>query len=109
MASRTTYTFTERDARRIVAAVRYYERTHRTGGKPRRRKPSMTAGKLAKTDAAIAVDASGVCSIYSGTQGSEADTGENITAFNKFAAIGAGKWVWLAHNGAGWYLVAARC
>ena len=64
---------------------------------------------LVKTDAAHAKSASGTCSIYTGTPGSETDTGENITAFNKFADLASGKWAWAANNGHGWYLTAGEC
>lgn len=64
---------------------------------------------LCKTDSSHAKGASGTVSIYSGTPGSETDTTENVTAFNKFANLGSGKWCWVESNGFGWYLVAGEC
>lgn len=66
---------------------------------------------LAKTDLSHAKSANGTCSVYSGTPGSETDTTENITAYNKYAALGSGKWVdagWDPQSNY-WYLLAGEC
>lgn len=70
---------------------------------------STMAGLLGKTDASHAKNASGTVSVWSGTPGSESDTGVNVTAYNKFAAVASGKFVWVLNNGDGYYLVAAEC
>lgn len=64
---------------------------------------------LGKTDAAHNKGASGTISIYSGTPGAETDTGENVTAFNKFADLESGKWVWVELYGLNYYLTAGEC
>lgn len=68
-----------------------------------------TTLKLGKTDADHDVDTSGTVSVWSGTPGSETDTTDNITAYNRFADVASDSWVWCANNGDGWYIVAARC
>lgn len=69
----------------------------------------LTLAILGKTDASHAKGASGTISIYAGTPGSETDTTINITAFNKFADIASGKWVWAMPYGVNWYITAAEC
>lgn len=65
---------------------------------------------LGKTDASHAKGASGTVSLYSGTPGSETDTTENLTGvWNKFAAIGSGKWVWVDWQDGMPYETAAEC
>lgn len=64
---------------------------------------------LGKTDASHAKGASGTVSVWIGTAGSETDSTINITAYNRFAAVASGKWVWVSHNGYSWYLIAAEC
>lgn len=64
---------------------------------------------LGKTDAAINKGAAGAVSVYSGTPLSEADTGVNVIAYNKFANIGSGKWVIVHWVNAAWYITAAEC
>lgn len=49
---------------------------------------------IGKTDSSHAKSASGTISVWAGTTiGSESDTTANITAYNRFAAVGSGKWV----------------
>lgn len=64
---------------------------------------------IGKTDAAHAKGASGTVSIWNGTPGSETDTGDNVDAYNRFANVAISKWVALANNGFGFYLIAAEC
>ncbi len=64
---------------------------------------------LGKTDASHAKSASGTISIYSGVEGSESDTGVNVTAYNKFAAVASGKWVLVVSIFGRLYLAAAEC
>lgn len=66
-------------------------------------------GFLGKTDSTHAKSASGTVSLWSGTAGSESDSTFNVTAYNKFADIGTGKWVWVEFNGKAWYITAAEC
>lgn len=65
--------------------------------------------KLGKTDAAHAKGASGTISVYSGTKGSETDSGENVTAWNRYANVASGKWVTCVWINGGWDLVAGEC
>lgn len=64
---------------------------------------------LGKSDSAITKASSGTVSIWTGTPGSESDSTVNVTAYNRFADVESGKWVWVSHNGYGWYLTAAEC
>jgi len=72
--------------------------------RPARQRTRRFQSLLVKTDASHAKSASGTCSVYTGTPGSETDSGVNITAYNAFAALSSGKWAWAEHNGFGWYL-----
>jgi hypothetical protein len=64
---------------------------------------------LGKTDAAIAKGASGTVSVWSGVEGSEADTGVNVTAYNRFANVAITKWVLVVSIQGRLYLAAAEC
>jgi hypothetical protein len=64
-----------------------------------------TNGAIAKNDSPSA----GNVSVWVGTPGSETDSGDDITAFNKFADIGSGKWVVCELINGGWYICAADC
>lgn len=64
---------------------------------------------LGKTDSAINKAASGTVSIWDGAEGSEADTGVNVTAYNRFANVSSGKWVWVMSKRGRLYLTAAEC
>ena len=64
---------------------------------------------LGKTDSTHNKSASGTVSIYIGTLGSETDSTMNVTAYNAFANVGSGKWVWIEWQNNGWYLTAAEC
>lgn len=64
---------------------------------------------LGKTDSSHAKSASGTISIWAGVEGSESDTGVNVTAYNRFAAVGSGKWVLVVSIQGRLYLAAAEC
>ena len=64
-----------------------------------------TNGAIAKNDSPSANNVS----IWVGEPGSETDSGDDITAFNKFAALVSGKWVVCAMILGGWYIIAAEC
>ena len=64
---------------------------------------------LGKTDASHAKGASGVVSIWSGVEGSEADTGVNVTAYNRFANLATTKWCIVASIQARLYIIAGEC
>lgn len=70
---------------------------------------SWVGAMLGKTDAAIAKGASGTVSIWSGVEGSEADTGVNVTAYNRFANVAITKWVLVVSIQGRLYLAAAEC
>ncbi len=64
---------------------------------------------LGKTDSSHNKGASGTVSVWGGAAGSEADTTINITAYNRFANVGSGKWVVCAYIRRDWYLISAEC
>lgn len=101
--------FTAKSAREIAETVRAV----RAMPKPIRRgktNPPRLARLLpcvGRTDASHAKAASGTVSVYSGTPGSETDTGVNITAWNRWGDLDANTYVWCDHNGFGWYIIQA--
>lgn len=67
---------------------------------------------LGKTDAAIDKGASGTVSVYLGdgiAKGMEADTGGNVTCYNRFADVDGTRWVHFAWVSGGLELTAAEC
>jgi hypothetical protein len=65
---------------------------------------------IGKTDAALNKGASGTISIYSGTDPAAlTDTGDNITAYNRFGNIASGKWVAVWTMPWGFECKAAEC
>jgi len=65
---------------------------------------------LGKTNASHAKSASGTVNLYAGTLGSETQvTSMTVTAYNRFAAVGSGKWVHCSWVNGGWDLSAAEC
>lgn len=64
---------------------------------------------IGKTDAAIAKGASGTISVWDGTQGSESDTTDNVTAYNYFGDIAITKWVAVVETVRGYIILAAEC
>lgn len=104
-------TFTRESAERIARSVR---RSEGAQVPPTRRQRQYGGGGefrvlIGKTDASHAKSASGTISIWDGTQGSETDTGQNVTAYNYFAAIGSGKWVAVVETVRGYIIIAAEC
>jgi hypothetical protein len=103
--------FTENSVKRIAAAVRTVEATAQPNkrGSTRPGIPTNNLPRLGKANAAIAINATGAVSLWSGTPGSESDTTVDFDAYNKFGAIDSGAWVWCEHNGYGWYITQAVC
>lgn len=65
---------------------------------------------LGKTTAAHAKGAAQDVAIYSGdTLGSETDTTETVSAYNRFADLATDKWVLLVNFDAGYQLIAGEC
>lgn len=64
---------------------------------------------LGKTNASHAKGADGTINVYTGTAGSETDSGSDITAHNKFGDVASGKWVICLKINSQWYLIAAEC
>ena len=64
---------------------------------------------LGKTDGIINKGGSGVVSVFAGAHPNEADTGENITAVNRFVTTGIGKWVAAAYFNGNWHLISLEC
>ena len=66
--------------------------------------------QIGKTDAAHNKGASGTISIYSGSASSSlTDTGDNVTAYNRFGNIASGKWVFVWTLPWGFEITAAEC
>lgn len=104
--------FTRESAKRVAQAVRKLE-----GGQsiPPLSRASSGMGEgwrmlIGKTDAAIAKGASGTVSIWDGaTQGSESDTGENVTAYCRFGDVAITKWVGVMETVRGYEIICAEC
>lgn len=64
---------------------------------------------LGKTAAPHNEDASGTVRLWMGTANSETDSSMDITAYNKFANLGSGVWVWCSWTNGAWYLTAGDC
>lgn len=66
---------------------------------------------IGKPDAQVDIDDDGDVSVYAGaTQGSESDTGWNVTAWNRYRdPIDANEWCGLYWYGNGWEFGQARC
>ena len=64
---------------------------------------------LCKTTSSWSKGTAATLAVYGGTPLSEAATGDTITAYNKFAAIGSDKFVAVGSIAGNWYLVAAEC
>jgi hypothetical protein len=70
---------------------------------------SWVGAMLGKTDASHAKGASGTVSVWAGAEGSEVDTGVNVTAYNRFGDIAITKWVMVLSLLGRLYIVAAEC
>jgi hypothetical protein len=86
-----------------MSKMRWQERT------PRILTGSTVRMVLGKTDAAITKGSSGTVSIWTGTAGSETDSTENITVWNRIGNIAITKWCICAYFNNAWYLVAGEC
>jgi len=64
---------------------------------------------LSKTTSAWTKGTSQTLAIWVGEPGSEAASGESITALNKFANVKVGKWVMIARANGSFYVVSAEC
>lgn len=113
MARRVT--FSEDGARRIVNAVRGYERGNRDQPPIKFRDGGDDGGvRLGKTTAAWNKGTLATIEIYEkGTPPNETRNDEPYTlenCVNKFANVASGKWVMVAQMTTGrWYLIAAEC
>ena len=101
--------FSEQAARKIAAVVKRFDSSVTNPSVGRRQALPPMRAYIGKTDASHAVDAAGTVSLWGGTPGSETDTGINVSAYNRFADLTSGAWVWVQHNGHGWYFTAGRC
>ena len=105
-------TFDEQSNERIIRAILRSEASRLPG--PRIEnigQDQPVQFRIGKTAAAIAKGASGTVNVYWGTtKGSETwDSVETITAYNRFADVGSGKWVHCIFLLGGWELSAAEC
>jgi hypothetical protein len=67
---------------------------------------------IGKTDAAHVKGETGTISVYKGSSSGGydlTDTGENITAYNRFGSIASGKFVAVRRMIHGWEIIAAEC
>ena len=104
--------FTRESAERIAVTVRTVEGsiTPATQGRAAPNFAQFDYMLIGKTDAAINKGASGTISVYSGTSASGlTDTGDNITAYNRFGNVASGKWVACWTMPWGFEFVAAEC
>lgn len=105
MADPRGYVFADAEVRRIAKAVRYVERLMRGEHPFGITTPRGDEPKLGKTNAALGRNASGTINIYGGTTaGSETDTTQDITAYNRGPDLPTDTWVIIENNGAGWYV-----
>ena len=104
--------FGEQAAKQIAKAVRIVLGQDRNSLKRGQKfRPVDRSGRLhlAKTDASHAKGVSGSVTFYRGTPGSETTTGISVTAFNKFADLASGAWVWVDYQDGNAYLISAEC
>lgn len=104
--------FTRGSAQRIADVVREVEGAPRTGLRYRGRSYPSEGWRLliGKTDASLTKGNSGTISIWDGTtQSSFSDTGDDITAYNRFADISSSKWVAVKETVRGYEIIMAEC
>lgn len=106
--------FTRESAGRIASATREVEGTQQAWSA----RPEGFSGQspwdtmlVGQTDAAHNKSASGTVSIYyhATSSSSLADTGDNVTAYNRMGNIGSGKWVYVWTFPWGYEITAAEC
>jgi hypothetical protein len=104
-------TFTHDAAQAIADTVRTVQGGDRKQGGIRGSGAAYASSHyLSKTTSAWAKGSSQTLTIYVGDGGSEAaSSGDTVTAWNKFSAVAAGKWVMLARANGTFYLIAAEC
>lgn len=104
--------FSQDGFKRVRKAVHKSEGTlPPVGRRTRRVQPSgPPRPKIGKTDATSTIDNTVTVSIWSGASSSTiADTGENVTAYNRFATVASGAWVKIERFPFGWEITAAEC
>lgn len=105
--------FTRESAVRIAKGIRNVEAQQSTSVAGQRGRSNSTPWDqilIGKTDAAHNKSASGTISIWDGTSSSGlADSGENITAYNRFGNIQTGKFVAVFTFPWGYEIIAAEC
>lgn len=62
-----------------------------------------------KTDSASSLDATVTVSVWTAMGSAGSDTGDNITCYNRFGAIGSGKFVAWMFDGTGYDIIQGRC
>lgn len=102
--------FTEGAARRVASATLRVERMSQANPLRRRQQLDPNRFYLGKTDAAINKGTSGTVSIYGGTtKGSETDTGNNMTVYNRYANVAAARWVTIMYIDSDWEMICGEC
>jgi len=104
--------FTRESAARIAKATRAYEGSQQPSSQQRAITGNLQFdyAQIGKTDAAHNKSASGTISIWSGTTSAGlSDTGDNITAYNRYGNIASGKWVHVWTFPWGFEITAAEC
>lgn len=111
MAKKTS--FTRQSAERIATTVRKVEGSQSPPVRNRGGMGGDTFGRviIGKTNGAISKGGGTTnnVSVWDGAQGSETDTGDDITAFDYFADIGSGKWVAVVETVRGFIIISAEC
>ncbi len=88
----------------------FTSRQRNTGGQRGTYFNSPNNRRLGKTTTSHAKGSTETVDIYSGaTKGSESTTGVTVEAYNRFADIATGKWVFVVFIDGGWELFAGEC
>lgn len=104
--------WSRKSAERIANAVRIVEGMDPDSAPLTFKRPLegiQRQGILSKTQSTWAIDTSQTLCIYKGEPPYEAATDKTVVAWNKFAEIEPGKWVFLSRANSRWYVVAAQC
>lgn len=103
--------FSRESAERIARSTRKVERMQAEPSRRQRQYGWDTFGRviIGKTNASVTAPNTVSVSVWDGTQGSETDTGDDITAYDYFADIGSGKWVAVVETVRGYIVISAQC
>lgn len=102
---------------KVVPSLRNIVRKHsqrRQGDSPQRKKRNYSTGgggknKVAKTVGAHAAGATQAVAIWTGTTGSETDSGATVECYNRYMGLNGDATIVIAHTGSGWEIITANC